>query len=188
MEEIKPFVLFADDTPDILQMLRVAANLRGWQVKTASSAEEMIDEINSVCDRHGRCFDLVVADINFRSEDGKPALDGVSALRQIRKKYPDLPFIFLSAWLEPLTTREAKKLNAATEEKPINPNEFLDRAYSIIQFTAQRYEGKERRRRSLNMTEHRRRTSDRDEIEVPAVLRDALEHAARAIAQRKAHG
>lgn len=193
MNDIKPFVLFADDTPDILEMLRIAAESRGWEVETAASAEEMLEKINALCDSR-RCYDLVVADINFRNETNAVALDGVSALRQVRKKYPDLPFIFLSAWLEPLTMLEAKKLGAGAIEKPINPDDFLDRALHIIQFTATRYEGNERRSRSMNTTRFHRRATDRDasgenEIGVPLVLRQALERAAEAIAQRKkAHG
>lgn len=190
--DLIPYVLFADDTPDVLDMLRIAAQLRGWEVETASSAEEMLAKINGLCDR-SRCYDLVVADINFRSPGDKPALDGVSALRQVRKKYPDLPFIFLSAWLEPLTMNEAKKLGASAVEKPINVDDFLDRALHIIQITAKRYDGKERRTHSMNTTNFHRRATDRraddDAIGVPLVLRQALERASEAIAQRKkAHG
>lgn len=170
-----PCVLFADDNPDILRLLAVYAEGRGWRYQTARSAEEMLERINVHCAETDTCFDLVVGDLCYQSP-GR-TLDGLSALREIRKKFRDLPFIFLSAYMEALTETEAKRLGAYVQEKPIHPEAFFDRLQHIVDMTKGGYKGPERRRRALNLTDHMRRREDliqtADDLKVPEVLAEA---------------
>lgn len=185
-----PFVLFADDNADILEMLALGARRRGWKVDTAGSAEEMLHRISESCQEGAVCYDAVVSDIRFVSEiPGVPMLDGVSALRQVRKRLPDLPFIFLTAFAEPMTVSEIKKMGSEVEEKPVDLARFLDRVETAAMMSrpavvSPAYVGEDRRKKSINRSGNfRRRTDPAIEIGVPRVLQEA--HDAMG---RKAHG
>jgi DNA-binding response OmpR family regulator len=77
-------ILLVDD--DALLRRSLAFNLEqiGFQVRTASSAEEALEAV------HQNQPDLVILDI------GLPGMDGMEALKQLREKY-HLPVIFLTA-------------------------------------------------------------------------------------------
>jgi CheY-like chemotaxis protein len=79
-----PFVLFADDDADTLEMLTFYAKSLGWRYDTARTGEEMLKKINERCGVAHECFDLVVGDLFYRAPGAM--LDGLSALREIRKR------------------------------------------------------------------------------------------------------
>lgn len=169
----KPFILFADDNRDIIDMLGAMAEARGYRYQTASSAEGMLEQINLHCSTMHSCFDIVVGDLCYQKPGA--VLDGLTALREIRKRFPDLPFIFLSGMMEALTETEAKRLGAYVQKKPIDLEEFFDRLDAILSMTRGTYRGEERRRRSINLTTNNRRCDDPRYLEdvqlgVPPVL------------------
>lgn len=174
-------VLFADDKRDILDMLRVAAELRGWQVETAATAEDMIAKINARCSAGGPCFDAVVGDMRYESErPGVLLMDGLSALREIRKQFRDLPFIFLTAYIEPRAVRMMKELGAGYEQKGVDLDQFLNRIESVVRQTRAAYRGPERRSRGINSSGQYRRQSDAAHLRVPPALEAANGRANRA--------
>lgn len=161
-ERDAPFVLFSDDDADTLEMLAAYAKSLGWRYETARTAEEMLTRINRRCAETHSCFDLIVGDLFYKSPGAQ--LDGLSALREIRKRFRDLPFIFLSGLMEAMTKHEATKLGANVEEKPIDLPAFFKRLASIIALTKGEYHGPERRGRSFNQTEHNRRKDDQADL------------------------
>ncbi len=179
MDAIKkqPFVLFVDDNTDILELLRQAGEMRGWRVETAETAEEMLEMINRVCAMEHTCYDLVVADINYFHSTEVMRLDGISALRQVRKKFPDIPFIILSAMLEPLTISEIKKLGAGYESKPFDIDVLFERAEEVMTLFSVPFTGVDRRKKSINLTNENRRLTDCPQLKVPKILRDAFQAA-----------
>lgn len=181
-ESCTPHVLFADDARDILEMLTAYAETLGWRYETASTAEEMLHKINTRCREANMCFDLVVGDLFYRSPGA--TLDGLSALREIRKRFRDLPFIFLSGLMEALTKSEATKLGAHVAEKPVELPDFFARLASIIAMTKGKYEGPDRRTHSFNQTDHNRRCDD-DLDEIHLTTPPALAAAHRTLAANK---
>ena len=84
-------ILIADDQADVLKALRLLLRPEGYEIKTASSVEEIIDEVNS------NDFDVVLMDLNYvRGEtSGRQGLDLLKRIRQIDES---LPVVVMTAW------------------------------------------------------------------------------------------
>lgn len=101
--------LVVEDTPDaraaIVDMLR-AAGLKVLEAADGQSAVELIET-------SGALIDVVLMDYRM------PRMDGVEATREIRKHFPDLPVLFVSAWDEPEMKEAA--FEAGAEEYLVAP-------------------------------------------------------------------
>lgn len=177
-----PYLLVSDDAADILELIAFAARQRGWSVDTAPTAEEMLEKINQHCAEAHNCYDAVIGDIHYFNNPPGVTMDGISALREIRKKFPDLPFIFYSALLEPMNERQARNLGATTVAKDGEIEELLNTVEIVMCMKPTAWNGDERRREHSDCEQRRRRT-DTPGLEVPPVLKRAL---ARANAMRRA--
>ena len=84
-------ILIADDQADVLKALRLLLRPDGYRIKTASSVEEIVDEVNS------NDFDVVLMDLNYvRGEtSGRQGLDLLKRIRQIDES---LPVVVMTAW------------------------------------------------------------------------------------------
>jgi len=84
-------ILIADDQADVLKALRLLLRPEGYRIKTASSVEEIVDEVNS------NDFDVVLMDLNYvRGEtSGRQGLDLLKRIRQIDES---LPVVVMTAW------------------------------------------------------------------------------------------
>lgn len=163
-------VIFADDDPDTLQFLKVLASHEGWQVETATSAEELLEKVKSRCEGSERCFDIVVTDVSFFS-GGQPGVSGIAAGRQLERAYPNLPILFLTGYNGLLTRENVREIASADYlEKPVDPRDLIMRIEHLIQFTRADYDGPERRRTSVNRTAFARRSTDKN-LGVPKVLK-----------------
>lgn len=157
-----PRVLFADDSDDILELLSFTAQRRGWQVDTAHNTDEILNLVSHQCDNGGRCYDVLVLDITF---DAGTAPSGVQAVRAIRRRYRNIPVIFITGWTSRLVKSEAERVGQEVIAKPFDPNFVLDRAEIWMtwagKFKAHEYEGPERRKASINRSGHYRRVTDK---------------------------
>lgn len=166
----RPFVLFADDDPSILEMLKVAAEIRGWCVDTATTAREILQKVNEHCGEMGTCYDAVVADVHYfdTKDTGQYRMTGISAAQQIRQKYKDLPIIFMSAYGSVLMKDEALTVGDAFFDKPFEKKgqsveDLLDRVQQLIEFT------------SFALGGPGHRTAHKDPLRVPQVIEDVAE-------------
>ena len=84
-------ILIADDQADVLKALGLLLKPEGYEIKTASSVEEIIDVVNSVD------LDVVLMDLNYiRGEtSGRQGLDLLKRIHQIDES---LPMIVMTAW------------------------------------------------------------------------------------------
>lgn len=84
-------ILIADDQADVLKALRLLLRPEGYKIKTASSVEDIIDEVNS------NDFDVVLMDLNYiRGEtSGQQGLDLLKRIHQIDES---LPVVVMTAW------------------------------------------------------------------------------------------
>ena len=78
-------ILIVDDEIKIREMIRKYAEYEGFEVEEAGDGLEAVQ----LCNQND--YDLVVMDIMM------PNLDGFSAVKDIKQKKPDLPFIMFSA-------------------------------------------------------------------------------------------
>lgn len=84
-------ILIADDQADVLKALRLLLKPEGYEIKTASSVDEIIDVVNSFD------LDVVLMDLNYvRGEtSGRQGLDLLKRIHQIDES---LPAVVMTAW------------------------------------------------------------------------------------------
>lgn len=183
-----PFILFADDDPNTLELLCAAARIRGWEYDTAMRAREVIEKFDRNCAQEGRCYDALILDINFRNNPDAtrddPRLTGITAVKEIRKVFSNIPIVFFTGATNTLVREQASIAGGPVSEfvsKPGDVTKLLDRVAILIALAGPtRYTGPERRSHRLNTTSFARRATDHPRIEVPAILETALALARRA--------
>lgn len=175
----KPRVLFADDDPDMLEMLLAAAASKGWCAQGATSGEQLLTMVNEACVEGGPCFDIVVTDIQFFSGGHDIKITGMGAAREVRDKFPNLPILFLTGYAGPMTREDAVGLGCASiMSKPVELDKLTARIEQLMGWS-RGFEGAERRLSSVNRTAYSRRRTDK-RLEVPKVLQRAMNAVRRA--------
>lgn len=167
-------VIFADDDADMLHLFQVLGKTRGWEVDTANTAETLLEKVEVRCHSPlARCYDIVVTDVSFFNSE-VPGISGIAAARQLERKFPNLPILFLTGYNGLLTRENVRSIpNADVLEKPIEANALANRVEYLIKFTKSGYDGPERRRTSINRSEFCRRATD-SPLGVPKVLKIVL--------------
>lgn len=82
---MKPLVLVADDDPDVVKILRLGLQAKGYDVTTASDGQAALERIQQTNP------DLVFLDIEM------PELGGIEVLKRVREERPALPVIIMTA-------------------------------------------------------------------------------------------
>lgn len=177
-----PVVVFADDHVDTLEMLRVMALSRGIRPVLARTPREILARVNELCEA-GECPDAIVADVNYFTSEPLaqhiPRLTGLTAGREIRKKFPDIPIIYVTAYASARVKIQAREQAADVVEK--GPGFDLEALFDRIEYMVHEqaqypYEGPERRRGQRPAHPGRRR-SDFVPLTVPEVVEAAIESA-----------
>ena len=178
LKERPPYILFADDNQDMIELVKLNIEIRKWNADYVNTAHEIIEKVNEKCNGVSLCYDCIVADINFFSEHNNyPRLTGMTAVAEIRKAHINVPIIFVSAYLSMLNREEATKLGALAIDKPVNFEKLFLKIEQLViwnrQASANLDVTGDRRRNSVNKTNHRRRLTD-GEIEIPSVLQNVI--------------
>ncbi len=106
-------ILLVDDSKEHLSIVEDIFRVEGYNVRTVSDAFSALKELENYK------FDLVVTDLNI------PVLDGHHLIQIVKSKYPNIPIIVLSAYVD--DPEELKELGVyAVLSKPPNVNELLD--------------------------------------------------------------
>ncbi len=161
----KPCVIFADDDADTLAMYQKYGELIGWHVETATTPRELLSMVNALFDSKQRTYDAIVTDINFMNGDDRdtPRLSGYSGAAQIRKAFPDVPIIVVTAYSSFTVKDELKPITAEIITKPAEIDYVFNKIQTAIDFhriSATHYDGQERRFEIVNQTEFTRRRTD----------------------------
>ena len=84
-------ILIADDQADVLKAVRLLLKSEGYEIKTASSVDQIIDVVKSVE------LDVVLMDLNYvRGEtSGRQGLDLLKRIHQVDES---LPVVVMTAW------------------------------------------------------------------------------------------
>lgn len=169
MNKDKFCVLIAESNKKVADLLGEEAARRGWAYEVVESAERLLLRLNETIYAEFS-FDLIIADICFAPVG--LTLDGLTALREIRKVFPNLPFVFFSSKMEALATTEALNLGATVcpNKTEILQNEnrisaFFDRVAAVGHFAptnavSEKWNGNERRKNNIPALNRRRRAGD----------------------------
>ena len=95
MEDKKIKVLVADDEADFNQLMTFWLESKGYAVMAASSGESAIQIVKE------NNPDVVFMDLRM------PVIDGVEAIKRIRKFNTDIPIIIISAFVDDPKVQEA---------------------------------------------------------------------------------
>src|SRR5215831_10280761 len=124
MKEQSLEILIADDEPQILRVMRTGLPPRGFHVRTASSGEEALEEIQK------QIPDLVVLDLVL------PGLTGFEVCRMIRE-FSQVPIIVLSA--KGTEKDKVLALEYGADDyltKPFGMNELIARIRAVLRRAA----------------------------------------------------
>lgn len=126
---MKPKILIVDDDIQLRKSFARLLSIEGYWVESVSNAEDALDYLaNSK-------IDLVILDYKL------PKMDGLSCLKVIRRLYPELPVIIMTAYGTSHTAIEAMKIGAFDYVlKPFEIDEFL----FLIKRAVKRVESKEK--------------------------------------------
>ena len=105
----KPKILIVDDDKNALQGYLKVLSQDDFVVEGAANGYEALKKIEQ------RSFDIMISDIRM------PQLDGITLLKEVRKRNPDISVIMVTAYGTIDSAVEAMKLGAETYlTKPVN--------------------------------------------------------------------
>ncbi|MGA2625035.1 MAG: response regulator [Bacteroidota bacterium] len=104
-------ILVVDDEEALRTVLSSELASEGYQVESASDGDEAISIVQN------KKFDLVLLDIKM------PKVDGFEVLKFIKKNYPQLKVIMLTAFADLKNAIESKKLGA---------EDFISKPYDLV--------------------------------------------------------
>ena len=116
----KPVVLVVDDEPQILRVMRASLPIRGYEVLTASSGKEALDQLSK------QVPDLVILDLAM------PEMSGLEVCRRVRE-FSKVPIIILSA--KGSESDKVAALDLGADDyvtKPFGMDELLARARAVL--------------------------------------------------------
>ena len=97
--EPKPRILLVDDEPDFIETLAFWLSAKGYPVQKADGGAKALEFLQQ------SSYDVVFLDVNM------PQMDGIETLRHIRKLYPTLPVVMVTAaFQDEIKFSEAKAL------------------------------------------------------------------------------
>jgi len=109
-------VLLVDDEIDFLEVMSQRMKARGLEITTAESAEQAISIIEK------KSFDAVIMDFQM------PGMNGMEALKIIKKNKPEMQIILLTAYATIEKTVEVIKAGAMDLlEKPADIDALIDK-------------------------------------------------------------
>ncbi len=118
----KATILIAEDEPSQRELLEGFLKKEGFAVETASNGREAIEKIEA------DFFDLALLDYKM------PELDGLQTLREIRKRFPELPVVMMTAYGTVETAVASLKEGAIDYlTKPIDLDELLLILRSVLE-------------------------------------------------------
>ncbi len=116
----KPVILVVDDEPQILRVMRASLPIRGYEVITASSGEEALNQIGK------QLPDLIILDLAM------PEVSGLDVCRRVRE-FSSVPMIVLSA--KGSESDKVAALDLGADDyvtKPFGMDELLARVRAVL--------------------------------------------------------
>src|SRR5690242_14402338 len=110
-------ILIIDDEPNILKTMSIALRSEGYEVSTYSGGEDAIREIDE-----RRLEGIAVAFVDLMMHP----MDGMTVLKELQRRLPNLPIIIVTAHATIETAVEALKIGAYDYlQKPFDQHDLL---------------------------------------------------------------
>lgn len=114
-------ILVVDDESIVLESCKRVLEDR-FDVITAGSAHEALEAMDR------KAVEIILLDVKM------PIKDGISLLREIKERWPDIPVIVMSGYATKEMAEEISRTEAATFlEKPFTPDELLETLAGVIE-------------------------------------------------------
>lgn len=121
-ETSKTRVLLVDDEERFLNTTGRLLGVRGFQVGTAASAPEALEELEQ------NPYDVVVLDIRM------PGMSGIEALAEIKRRRPDVEVLMLTGHASVDAAVEIMRLGGADYLlKPCSMDELVDKIQAALE-------------------------------------------------------
>ena len=122
---MKPYILFVDDEPNMLDSLRRALRTKNdlWEMKFVGSADAALEAMRTVS------FDAIITDVRMPGKTGFQLLEAILSREETR----DIPVIIVTGENDQDLKRRALDLGAADLlNKPVNTNDLIARIGSVL--------------------------------------------------------
>jgi DNA-binding NtrC family response regulator len=147
-------ILVIDDNPAIITALEVLFEAHGIDTTGAPDPRTGLERLAE------GGVDLVVQDMNF-SPDAISGAEGTALFEQVRKRWPELPIILLTAWSDVKTAVEVVKAGAADYvAKPWDDDRLITTVRNLLDLRDLRREREAERRLRRRTLERLRREYD----------------------------
>ena len=113
-------ILIVDDNSLGLVARRTVLEELGYCVQTCASPQEALEQCDTMQ------FDVVITDYKM------PGMDGVQLIQQLRKRYPAIPVILISGFVDTLGLKESTTGANAVIQKSANEVSHLIRAVNRL--------------------------------------------------------
>jgi DNA-binding NtrC family response regulator len=108
-------ILIVDDERIVLDSCKRVLEADGYSVTLVTSSDEALKAMSA------ETFSLVLIDIKM------PERDGMSLMREVKEKWPDIPVIIMSGYATNETVTQVSKTDAASFiAKPFTPDELAE--------------------------------------------------------------
>ena len=114
-------VLLVEDEDMVRTVAERALTRAGYTVTSAADGDEGLEYIEA-----GKEFDLVVSDVVM------PGMDGPAMVREIRKRHPALPVLFMSGYAEEQLRKEIDIADVHFLPKPFTVQQITDKVGAVL--------------------------------------------------------
>jgi two-component system cell cycle sensor histidine kinase/response regulator CckA len=114
-------VLLVEDEAMVRAVAERALARQGYTVLTAENGEAALE----LLEKTGRP-DLLISDVVM------PSMDGPTMVRHVRKRYPDLPILFMSGYAEEQLRKSIDLDNVAFLPKPFSVQQLAEAARAVL--------------------------------------------------------
>ena len=118
-------ILVVEDEDMVRSVAERALTRQGYTVETAANGEEAL-ELLETAHAEGRRYDLMVSDVMM------PVMDGPTMVGHARKRFPDLPILFMSGYAEEQLRRSIDLDNVAFLPKPFSVQQLAEAARDAL--------------------------------------------------------
>jgi len=125
----QPYIIVADDDPDILEAITTVLESHPYQVASANNGQQCLEMVRK------RTPDLLILDLLM------PRMDGFAVIRELRSEpsYADLPILVLTTVVEDASRRRYEletghDMNVeAYLQKPVPPEDLLRKVGDVLE-------------------------------------------------------
>jgi DNA-binding NtrC family response regulator len=115
-------ILIVDDERIVLDSCKRVLEADGYSVILATSAEKALEAMST------DAFSLILMDIKM------PGRDGMSLMREVKEKWPEVPVIIMSGYVTNETVTQVSKTDAASFiAKPFTPDELAEAIRKVLE-------------------------------------------------------